>query len=317
MPVTELAPLDPALVLGQPEASAALVALARELRADGYNGGPSESVLTPLAQGLPVDATAVRSRLGDDTWRALIDTGVMYERDGEALLSTRLFPMRSLLTLLPAASDGDDIVYLGPDSILLLEVVWERGGIGRFAADLGTGNGFIAAALATRFDHVVAADLSFRCVATAHLAGVVNPHIASRLSGAQLDVAAGLRRGMFDVVTANTPWVPETVGPDGGAPRLFAAGGATGFELPRRFIDEAIELLAPGGQAFIACMDITFADGSRPVAEHVAEISARGLEVEVVETRLQSEEGLTAWAAAKAPGAVDARHVVIIVRAPR
>jgi SAM-dependent methyltransferase len=313
----QLAPLDPALVLGHAEASAAFAGLATRLRAGGYDGSPSEDVLALLAQGEPVDAAAARQLLGDQGWRALLECGALYERDDLALLSTKIFPMRSLLTVLPAAGDGEDIVYLGPDSILLLEVVWRLGGIGRYAADLGTGNGFIAAALATRFDHVVAADLSYRCVATAQLARVLNPHIASRLSGLQLDVAAGLRPAMFDIVTANAPWVPETTGPDGGEPRLFAAGGATGFELPRRFLDEAIDLLAPGGQAFIACMDITFADGSRPVADHVEQIEGRGLEVEVVETRLDIKGGLAAWAAAKAPGAVGARHVVVVVRAPR
>src|SRR5438552_1815971 len=83
------------------------------------------------------------------------------------------------------------------------------------------------AALATRYDHVVAADLSHRCVSTAALIPIVNPHLRSRFSAVEMDVANGLRAGSFDLVTANAPWVPEVVTPDG-PPRLFAAGGPTG-----------------------------------------------------------------------------------------
>ena len=56
------------------------------------------------------------------------------------------------------------------------------------------------------------------------------------------------------------------------SPRRFAAGGPTGFELPRRFIDAAAGLLSPGGRAFIACLDIEFDDGKRFSLRHYADL---------------------------------------------
>jgi SAM-dependent methyltransferase len=317
-PASELQPLDPVRVLRHPQACAALTEVAAELRAARYDGSPDARPLLSAARGEVVAPDALRAALGDDRWAALTDAGVVFvHADGDAAaLTAKVFPMRSVLTLLPRSVIGEDIVYLGRDSVLLMDVVWKRGGIGRRAVDLGTGNGFIAAALATRFDHVVAADLSERCAATAQLVTVLNPHLAGRCSAARLDVAAGLRAGSFDLVTANAPWVPEVEGPDGGPPRLFAAGGPTGFELPRRFLDQAVELLAPGGRAFVACMDIELADGRRPVVEHLPVLEAQGVAVEAVDTHLDTPEALAQWAEEKAPGARGARHVVVHLRRP-
>jgi SAM-dependent methyltransferase len=315
--VVELAPLDPARVLDQPRARAAFATIAQHLRDLGYNGGADQDdVLIRAARGEPVERDALQGQLDPETWEALAACGAVFVDGDHAVLTTKVFPMRSVLTLLPPSDPTSDIVYLGLDSILLFDIVWKRAGIGHLAADLGTGNGFLAAAMATRFDYVVATDLSFRCAATAQMVPVLNRHLAGRVSAAQVDVSAGLRPKMFDLVTANAPWVPETQGPDGGPARLFAAGGPTGFELPRRFLDEGAELLAPGGQAFIACMDIEFEDGARPVQEHVPVLASRGYEVEVIETKLRSAQGFDAWAAERATGAVRARHVVVVVRNP-
>lgn len=318
MLAAEVEPLDPVRVLRDPRACAALAGVAQRLRAAGYDGGPGESVLVAAARGEVVDPGALHRELGDEWWDALLDVGVLVtHRDGdESAFTAKFFPMRSVITLLPRSALGADVVYIGRDSVLLLDAIWRRCGVGGHAVDLGTGNGFIAAALATRFDHVVAADLSERCTSTAQLIPLMNPHLAGRFSAARLDVAAGLRPGAFDVVTANAPWVPEVVGPDGGAPRLFAAGGPTGFELPRRFLDQARSLLAPGGQAFIACMDIELADGRRPVMQHVPLLEAGGVEVQVLDTHLDTPEALALWAAEKAPGSVAARHVVLHLRRP-
>ena len=151
-------------------------------------------------------------------------------------------------------------------------------------------------------------------MSTAALVPVVNPHLRSRFAAVQMDVANGLRAGSFDLVTANAPWVPETVGPDGGPPRRFAAGGPTGFELPRRFIDAAAELLAPGGRAFIACLDIAFDDGRRPLLDHLRLVSAPGVEVMINETTLNEIFDYGEWASRKARGATYAKHVVVELR---
>ena len=323
-----MAGLDPARLLADPDAGAAMAELAARLRAIDYDGHqacasaqavaaePSASVIVAIARGATVGQSELLGALGVDAVGALSRCGALSLIDGRAGLGARIFPMGSILTLLPNHRDGHDTVYLGPDSMCLFERVWAARGHGDHAADLGTGNGFIAAALATRYEHVVAADLSPRCVSTAALVPVLNPHLRDRFSAVQTDVATGLRAGSFDLVTANAPWVPETVGPDGGPPRRFAAGGPTGFELPRRFLDGAAELLAVGGRAFVACLDIRFDDGRAPLADHLPGLAALGHEITVVESPMNQVFDYSAWAVSRATGAMSARHVVVEVRRP-
>jgi methylase of polypeptide subunit release factors len=295
--------LDPGRVLADHEACGALAELVDRLRSIGYDGSDHEVV----------ERDAVHA-LGPDAINALMRSGALACCDGDLELTARLFPMRSVYTFLPRHEVGLDTVYFGPDSLVLFEIIWAARGHGDRAVDLASGNGFIAAAMATRYDHVVAADLSGRCVSTAALVPVVNPHLRGRFSAVQTDVAQGLRAGSFDLVTANTPWVPETVGPDGGPPRRFAAGGPTGFELPRRFIDAAADLVAPGGRAFIACLDIAFDDGRRPLTEHLDLVRRDDLQSTIVETRRNEHVDYTEWARRKVCGATFARHVVVELR---
>ena len=319
---------DPGRLLSDPDGCAVLTEVVGRLRAAGYDAGPdaaddaaargdtSISTLVALAGRRGVTEPDAVAALGVEGVGVLLRCGLLVRHQGELVLTARLFPMRSIYTLLPSPHPDQDIVYLGPDSHVLFETVWAARGFGDRAVDLATGNGFLAAALATRYDHVIAADLSRRCVTTAALVPVVNPHLRTRVSVVQMDVAEGLQPGAFDLVTANPPWVPETVGPDGGPSRRFAAGGPTGFELPRRFIDAAADLLAPGGRAFVACLDIVFADGRRPLAEHLPQLTARGFDVTIFETRLNGTFDYGAWAAGKAPHATAARHVIVDVRRP-
>lgn len=313
-------------MLADPDGSAALAEFVRRLRSIGYDGSPDFAPADPArsdrwAAGLVALAGSrwvveqdVVNALGSDAVTALSRCGALARCDGELGLTARVFPMRSVYSFLPGSEPGHDAVYLGPDSLALFEIVWAARGYGDRAADLATGNGFIAAALATRYDHVIAGDLSRRCVCTAALVPVVNPHLRSRFAAVQMDVADGLRRCSFDLVTANAPWVPEVVGPDGGPPRRFAAGGPTGFELPRRFIDAAVELLAPGGRAFIACLDIAFDDGRRPLLDHLRGMSVSEVEVTITETGLNQAFDYGAWAGRRAPGATSAKHVVVELR---
>jgi SAM-dependent methyltransferase len=324
--------LDPARVLADRDACGALEELAGRLRLIGYRGdGPHDGAASPPDQ-MPVDAEArtlvdlargerlpedaALDALGTDAWDAFERCGALHVAAGEVCLAGRVVAMRSVYSLLPTNPAGVDLVYLGPDSIVLFQRVWSARGHGGRAADLATGNGFIAAALATRYDHVVAADISGRCAATAALVAVLNPHLRGRFTAMQMDIAQGLRHGSFDLVTANAPWVPETVAPDGGPPRLFAAGGPTGCELPLQFVDQAAQLLAPGGRAFVACLDVTFGDGRRPVAEHLPAVAASGFEVTSTASPLNDVFDYNTWVAAKAPGAVAADHVVVEVHRP-
>ena len=322
-----IAPLDPARVLAHPAGRDALADLVDRLRMVGYDGHPVAgpggapaddgiSSVVALARRLPVAQRELTDALGTASVDALLACGVLGHVDEGLVITATIFPMRSVFTVVPGPEPGRDVVYLGPDSLVLFEMVWAGRGHGDRAVDLATGNGFLAAAMATRYDHVIAADLSRRCVSTAALVPLMNPHLRTRFAAVQVDVAAGLEPGAFDLVTGNPPWVPETVGPAGGPPRRFAAGGPTGFELPRRFLDATTDLLAPGGRAFIACLDIVFADGHRPLAEHLPRLTDRGVAVDVVETRLNRAFDYSSWARGKLPDATAARHVVVEVRRP-
>ncbi len=307
-------PLDPTRVLSDPEGSAALEALVGRLRADGAElSRDSQDPLVAMALGEEVDERLVVDLLGAQTLHALADCGALDIAGPRLRLTTRIFRTGGIYTLLPFNRDDLDTVYLGPDSLVFFEVIWAARGYGDRAVDLASGNGFIGAALATRYDHVVSADLSSRCVATAALVPLVNRQLRGRFSAARTDVAAGLRSGSFDLVTANAPWVPETLRPEGLPARIFAAGGPTGFELPRRFIDEAADLLAPGGRAFVACMALDFDDGRRPLEDHLSVLRGHGFEVGVTATRANQMFDYPAWAARKLPGAISARHVVVQV----
>ena len=141
-----------------------------------------------------------------------------------------------------AAVDGLDLT--ADEQLLVQDAASDMPEVSGFAADA-----FIrfdgVERESTHQDHkgeiegLVVADLSARFATTVARVPALNPHLRSRFSVMQMDVANGLRPGSFDLVTVNAPWVPETVGPDGGPPRQFAAGGPMGFELPRRFIDAA------------------------------------------------------------------------------
>jgi methylase of polypeptide subunit release factors len=104
-----------------------------------------------------------------------------------------------------------------------------------------------------------------------------------------LDVAGGLRPGSFDLVTANPPWVPADPFRPKAPTRVFADGGPTGFELPRRFALEAAALLAPGGVAVVLAVDVHYRDGRRPLAALVRGLRRLRFEVAVTPTDASSE----------------------------
>jgi methylase of polypeptide subunit release factors len=177
--------------------------------------------------------------------------------------------------------DEGDLVYLGHDSVWLLEAVWKLATGGRRAVELGTGTGLLAAALAPRYGLTVATDILPTTAAVAALTFLLNPLSTGRLAAVSADVARGLRPGSFDLVVANAPWVPAPAPGVGGRPRVFADGGPTGQELPARFILEGSALLAPGGLGVTQCLDLTYDDGRRPLADLCGALRTEGLSAEL------------------------------------
>jgi methylase of polypeptide subunit release factors len=98
------------------------------------------------------------------------------------------------------------------------------------------------------------------------------------------DLAAGLRRASYDLVLANPPWVPTPAG----EAIVFADGGPTGCELPRRFLRDALTLLRPGGAVAMTTLDPTMQDGARPWVEAIEAMNERSTDTGVVATMFET-----------------------------
>ncbi|MEA3018989.1 MAG: hypothetical protein QOI47_513, partial [Actinomycetota bacterium] len=144
-----------------PDADAALRALGDELRAIGYdNDGTSALARFALGHSVPLDD--VPGGLG----AALVDAGVAEEADAGVRLRFAVLAIDGALSAIPTEGQREDLVYLGADSVLLLEHARAAAtGGGARAADLGTGTGVVAACLAGDYAHVVATDLLLRATA--------------------------------------------------------------------------------------------------------------------------------------------------------
>jgi release factor glutamine methyltransferase len=140
-----------------------------------------------------------------------------------------------------------------PDSETLVEEALDRlMGPGARIADVGTGSGALALALAKERPEawVFATDVSPDALAVARAN-------AERLGLAVSFVPGDLEQplvaaGLFDLIVANLPYIPSGE-IDGLAadvrsePRLALDGGVDGLELVRRLIEGAPQLLQPGG----------------------------------------------------------------------
>lgn len=123
-------------------------------------------------------------------------------------------------------------------------------------ADIGTGSGAIAIAIATHFPHaaITALDISPEALAVAS-ANAREHNVAGRIRFLQSDLLSALDREAetFDAIVSNPPYVPETdratlhpqVRDYEPATALFA--GETGLDLYGRLIPQADHSLKPDG----------------------------------------------------------------------
>jgi release factor glutamine methyltransferase len=124
--------------------------------------------------------------------------------------------------------------------------------------DIGTGSGAIAIALATHLPHAVltALDLSTAALEVAQ-SNAAALHVLHRIHFAASDLlevlAPGQKRGYFDAIVSNPPYVPATDAADlhpqvrdyEPASALFA--GADGLDIYRKLIPQAYDALKPEG----------------------------------------------------------------------
>lgn len=143
-------------------------------------------------------------------------------------------------------------------------------------ADVGTGSGCIAVALAHELPHaeIVATDMSEDALEIARRNAALHG-TADRIRFIRTDLLAELldpshESEFFDLIVSNPPYVaendardlPREVRDHEPAPALF--GGPTGIELYERLIEQSAELLAPRG-VLVLELGYNCADGVRAI----------------------------------------------------
>jgi SAM-dependent methyltransferase len=238
--------------------------LGDDLRSSGYANSVTMGPLARFALGYPVASVEVALNLPKGLAKDLLAVGLAARSNGNDQLQFGVLSIDGVLAAIPREGSSTESVYVGPDSVLLLEAALRLAPSGDRAADLGTGTGLSAAVLACRYKNVIATDISWPAAAAASITFALNRFpVAHTCTPIVTDVIAGLRKSSFDLVIANPPWVPSGAAEE----KLYADGGPTGFELPGRFIWEGAQLLRPSGIAIILATDPELDDGSKPLLD--------------------------------------------------
>ena len=148
---------------------------------------------------------------------------------------------------------GPGVLVPRPESELLVDAVLVH--IKNLPApvsviDLGSGSGALALAIATEAPHtrVIAVEKSPEAIFWLKKNVSLIAENVRVVEGDVLDVLLGVK---CDVVIANPPYIPDAQALPrdvaGFEPHVALFGGATGMELPRRFIAATVRLLKPAG----------------------------------------------------------------------
>jgi release factor glutamine methyltransferase len=165
-----------------------------------------------------------------------------------------------------------------------IEVARPRGRIRRGAvmADVGTGSGAIAIALATSVPRsdVYAIDMSPEAIAIAER-NVERHGVSDRVMVLRGDLLSPLPE-FVDVVIANLPYVPsadiQSLAPEvrDHEPRRALDGGPDGLDLIRRLVAEAPRYLRPNG-----CVCLEFGDGQAEAVVRLSREAFPGMRVQL------------------------------------
>jgi len=147
-----------------------------------------------------------------------------------------------------------DVLIPRPETELLVDkaLAWLAANpTRRSAADVGTGSGCIAVALAMNVPdlRVTASDISEAALEVAK-SNVQRYHVQSRIDLKKSNLLEGLP-GPFDLICANLPYIPAARLPElpiaRHEPHIALFAGENGLELIARLLEQALTALAPGG----------------------------------------------------------------------
>ncbi|HEX5837802.1 MAG TPA: peptide chain release factor N(5)-glutamine methyltransferase [Anaerolineales bacterium] len=146
-----------------------------------------------------------------------------------------------------------------PETELLVEkaIAWVQASpTRRKIADVGTGSGIIAIAIAVHVPEAVllATDISAEALSIARK-NAVRFHVQDRIEFVQCNLLPAQPLHRLDLLCANLPYIPTSTLQGlpvyGREPGLALDGGADGLELIRSLLDQAPDWIAPGGRILL------------------------------------------------------------------
>jgi release factor glutamine methyltransferase len=277
---------------------------------DAVRRATSADWCMPLFTSGSVRRDVLDEQVGRDVVAALVASGVATVVDDSLQLAFLVQDVGGITVATPLVGWGDDVVYTGHDSVLLVEAVRRHARSGERAVELGTGSGLVAASIATTHRLTIATEPFLSVAVAARLTFALNRRPAShRVVAAVADVGRGLRPGSCDLVATNTPWLPA--GTFDKVSDRFRVGGDSGTEMPARFLRDGAALLRRGGMAITLACDVEF-DGRRPLREVCDDLSGTGFDVALEPTGLQADD-LPRLLHQRQPRITDAVHVAVVV----
>lgn len=157
-----------------------------------------------------------------------------------------------------------DVLIPRPETELLVEqaIAWlQKFPRRRTVADVGTGSGAIAVAIAKNIPdaHVLATDISHQALQVARK-NAIKLHVASQIDFVQCDLlpsqsSIANRKSSIDLICANLPYIPtetlHNLPVFGREPTLALDGGPDGLDSIRRLLNIGPEWLAPHGMMLL------------------------------------------------------------------
>ncbi|HSB03286.1 MAG TPA: peptide chain release factor N(5)-glutamine methyltransferase [Anaerolineales bacterium] len=157
-----------------------------------------------------------------------------------------------------------DVLIPRPETELLVEkaIAWmQKSPVRRTVADVGTGSGAIAVAIAVNIPdaHVLATDISHPALRVAR-GNAIKLDVANRVDFLQCDLLPPhinplSTESHFDLICANLPYIPtetlHNLPVFGREPTLALDGGPDGLDPIRRLLEIGPEWLAPNGMMLL------------------------------------------------------------------